>query len=337
MPALSAALQTFEATEANLQKLESLWDQIYAMVPKGPSFGSPPDYEELCRAFKRILPAMPAIDGLRVEDLLYEYDDAGRMQLDAAEVGEFEAQLSVATDEALNTGQGAGYVLDFSDRTFTLFFDEEFGIDIDQEKYRANGTSKGKRLREFLTIVDGATASRVLRTLWDHRAAVLARRGSDDDPAISDRYFQIVHRLQGDPSLPNADGIERFAESETLDELVAAIQRDIGVNKPQAALDRLHTYCMKKFAHLIATRGGGACEKEEPLHSRVGRYVKQLEAGRELQPISVRIIKNSISIFEAFNSIRNDHSLAHDNELIGLHEARLSSIPSAAFFVSCAR
>ena len=31
-------------------------------------------------------------------------------------------------NEALNTGQGAGYVLDFSDRTFTLFFDEEFGI-----------------------------------------------------------------------------------------------------------------------------------------------------------------------------------------------------------------
>ena len=35
--------------------------------------------------------------------------------------------------EAFNTGQGAGYVLDFSDRTFAAYFDEEFGIDIDHE------------------------------------------------------------------------------------------------------------------------------------------------------------------------------------------------------------
>ena len=140
-----------------------------------------------------------------------------------------------ALDEVLNTGYGSGYVLDFSDRTFSLFFDEEFGVDIDQEKYRANGTSKGKRLRTFLTTEDGVTASHVLRTLWDHRAAILARSGREDQPAISDQYFQIVHRLQGDPSLPSIDAIDRFAQDETLDELVAAIQRDIGVNKPQAA------------------------------------------------------------------------------------------------------
>jgi hypothetical protein len=49
-------------------------------------------------------------------------------------------------EEAFNTGQGAGYVLDFSDRTFAAYFDEEFGIDIDHEPYRINGSSKGKRL-----------------------------------------------------------------------------------------------------------------------------------------------------------------------------------------------
>jgi hypothetical protein len=75
-------------------------------------------------------------------------------------------------DEAMNTGNGAGYVLDFSDRTFSAYFQDEFEIDIDQERYRANGNSKGKRLRTLLTIESGNIAARVLRSLWDHRAAI---------------------------------------------------------------------------------------------------------------------------------------------------------------------
>jgi hypothetical protein len=43
------------------------------------------------------------------------------------------------------------------------------------------------------------------------------------------------------------DAIDKFAGDETLEELVAAIDRDIAANKPAAALDRLHTYCMKKI------------------------------------------------------------------------------------------
>ena len=224
-------------------------------------------------------------------------------------------------DEAFGRFRGAGYVLEFSDATFPLFFDEEFGIDIDHEKYRANGGSKGKRLRTFLIIEDGPLAARVLRRLWEQRAAILTRLEDEDRPGLSDEYFQIVHRLQGDSSLPNADAIERFAQNETLDELVAPIQRDIGANKPQAVLDRLHTYCMKKFAHLTEARGG-ICEKEEPLHSRAGKYIKALKAEKRLQPISTRIMKSSISIFEEFNNIRNNRSLAHDNEPIEMQEAR---------------
>jgi Abortive infection C-terminus len=237
-------------------------------------------------------------------------------------------------EEALNTGQGAGYVLDFSDRTFAAYFDDEFGIDIDHERYRANGSSKGKRLRTFLAVEDGNTAARVLRSLWDHRAAILARRGSEDTPGLGDQYFEVVHRLQGDVSIASTDAIDKFTQNETLDELVAAIQRDIGANKPQAALDRLHTYCMKKFGYLIESHGG-TYEKDEPLHNRVGKYVKYLEAGTQLQPISLRIIKSSISIFDEFNSIRNNKSLAHDNEIVGLHEARFifDSISSALRFI----
>jgi hypothetical protein len=142
-------------------------------------------------------------------------------------------------EEAFNTGNGTGYVLDFSDRTFATYFDEEFGIDIDQDKYKTGGTSKGKRLRTFMAEEPGNIVARVLRALWDHRAAIIARQGKEDDPNLADRYFQIVHRLEGDAGTASTDAIDRFSDNETLDELVAAIQRDISANKPQAALDRL--------------------------------------------------------------------------------------------------
>lgn len=227
----------------------------------------------------------------------------------------------IVLEEAFNTGQGAGYALDFSDRTFASYFDDEFGIDIDHGRYREKGNSKGKRLRTFLAAEDGNTAARVLRSLWDHRAAILARRGDADTPGLAERYFQVVNRLQNEAGIASTDAIEKFTHNETLDELVAAIQRDVRANKPQAALDRLHTYCMKKFGYLIESHGG-TYDKDDPLHSRVGKYVKQLEAGTRLQPISMRIMKSSISIFDEFNSVRNNKSFAHDNEIVGLHEAR---------------
>jgi hypothetical protein len=225
-------------------------------------------------------------------------------------------------DDAFNTGNGAGYVLDFSDRTFALYFEEEFGIDIDAGKYSEKGPSKGKRLKCFIDKEDAKTVAQVLRNLWDYRASLLEKRGNGDSKTyLTDAYFNIVHRLEGDGGLVSTDAIEKFSNNETLDELIAAIHRDIAANKPQAALDRLHTYCMKKFSHLLSMRNM-TCEQDEPLNSRVGKYIKALEGEVEIHEISRRIMKSSISIFDAFNDVRNNKSFAHDNELMGLHEAR---------------
>nr|WP_228727621.1 hypothetical protein [Klebsiella pneumoniae] len=40
-----------------------------------------------------------------------------------------------------------GWILDFSNRTLSAFFDEELNIDIDDECYKEEGTSKAKRVR----------------------------------------------------------------------------------------------------------------------------------------------------------------------------------------------
>ena len=67
---------------------------------------------------------------------------------------------------------GGGYVLNFSDRTFTQFFAEELNIDIDDPVYARNGGSKGKRLRCLLQTVDKPTVVRTLTALWDYLEAL---------------------------------------------------------------------------------------------------------------------------------------------------------------------
>jgi hypothetical protein len=98
MTTLDDALRQFEATEANLEKLEKLWKQISDQMPSDPAFGHPPEYDELCLAFRRVLAALPAIDGFRVEDRLYEYGEIGQMRFDALELGEIESQVSVENE-----------------------------------------------------------------------------------------------------------------------------------------------------------------------------------------------------------------------------------------------
>ena len=215
-----------------------------------------------------------------------------------------------------------GYVLDFSDRTITEFFEDEFGIDFYDPKYAFNGTSKAKRLRAFLTTEDAYTVCRVARALWMHRETIPHYL---DDPAGSEKVrtalFTLLSRIEGSDTAPRTDALERFKKDETLEELIGAIERDISANKPAAALDRLHTYCQKKFGHLLEERGI-PCERSDPLHSRVGKYVKALEGEREIREITRRVLKSSISIFEQFNDIRNNQSFAHDNTIVDQAEAR---------------
>lgn len=97
--------------------------------------------------------------------------------------------------------RGRGYVLDFSDSSFTDFFAAELDIDIDDPTYAEAGGSKGKRLRCFLQKVDDPTAVRALRALWEHRAEFLARTGQVDPVHnAGGRFLSLIGRLRGDPS-----------------------------------------------------------------------------------------------------------------------------------------
>ena len=55
------------------------------------------------------------------------------------------------------------------------------------------------------------------------------------------RFFDLVCQIEGGSALARADAIDRFKQDETLEELIAAIEHDIGANKPVAAADCIPT------------------------------------------------------------------------------------------------
>ncbi len=228
-------------------------------------------------------------------------------------------------EEAMAYPNGFGYVLDFSDRTMGEFFDDEFGIDIYTEQYSQFGPSKRNHLTCFLTQTDTHTALKVLRTLWERREGLLAvdPDGIDarDARAATPRLKQVIEKLEGSADQVRSDGVDDFLPNRTLEELIASINRTLKANKPEAAFDHLHTYCTKKISHLLSVRGI-SCSDDEPLHSRFGKYRKALIAERDLHDFTDRTLKAGISLLQSFNDLRNNHSFAHDNELLGPVEAR---------------
>ncbi len=66
---------------------------------------------------------------------------------------------------------GAGYVLDFSNRTYAEFFREELHVNIDDPRWTVQGGSKAKRLRYYLRQVDPKAALKALTALWEYREA----------------------------------------------------------------------------------------------------------------------------------------------------------------------
>jgi hypothetical protein len=92
---LVAALRQFEAAEANLVKLEALWNEISDLIPQGIVFENNPEYEDRRRAFASIIAALPKIDGWKPEDTPAELDEIAQWRLDAKDVGEFSAEVTV--------------------------------------------------------------------------------------------------------------------------------------------------------------------------------------------------------------------------------------------------
>jgi hypothetical protein len=221
-----------------------------------------------------------------------------------------------------------GYVLDFSDATFAEFFRSELGVDINDQKYCNGGASKAKRLRSFLTTEPDALVMRALVVLMNYAEKIRTGRWPPIEPEAHQALLachQAINRLSKPTSLPTAEALENFAQTSTVDQLIEAIKHDNEVGKPELALDRVHTYCMKRFAHLLASIGKDPAGYST-LDGRAGAYVNNLRA-KGLPSTTDFILKSTTKLMQELNEVRNKQSLAHDNALLAPDEARFSLTP----------
>lgn len=103
-------------------------------------------------------------------------------------MSQLKAHEKVVFEKLLDRG---GYVLSFSDKTFSEFF-REHGIDIDDNKYKFNGSSKMKRLRAFWELEPDALVGKVLGALLEYACATEKVEESEKNKAL-----EYINRLAG--------------------------------------------------------------------------------------------------------------------------------------------
>jgi hypothetical protein len=106
MNSLNEALKQFEATEANLVKLEALWGEITAIIPGGPdgiAFGDLSEgiYDDRCRAFRDICDSLPKIDGWELTECLLELNEIAQMRFDVMEMGMGDIGHKITVEETI--------------------------------------------------------------------------------------------------------------------------------------------------------------------------------------------------------------------------------------------
>ncbi len=144
-----------------------------------------------------------------------------------------------------------GYVLDFSDRTMSQFFLGELEIDIDDPLFTADGTSKARRLRSFLTLADTPTCVRALKALWQYRQAALANQHKDESVVNAEgRFLTLIQGLESGSSADVIKGDPFAAVRQVNVDQAAQLKRallDIHKLAPQARGYAFETFLQQLF------------------------------------------------------------------------------------------
>jgi hypothetical protein len=86
MSPIMEALKQFEATEANLLKLQRLWDELQALFPTAVSLNHNPEYDDRARSFDSVLQALPTIDGWKPDLCPPDHERVAATRIDLIEL-----------------------------------------------------------------------------------------------------------------------------------------------------------------------------------------------------------------------------------------------------------
>lgn len=221
-------------------------------------------------------------------------------------------------------GMEGGYVLDFSNRTFSEFFEDEFGINIYQDKYGIRGGSKANHLRAFIEVEDGFQVGKALRKLLEYRtqrvvAADPSRALSAD---VQTRFLDLVARIEAGfappvlGSLSGAAGVLNFdTVSRDLERALASATSD-PEDSVTAACSTVESVCRSILIEL----GEGLPDKKDVkgLFAAVRKPLGLATDRSDLDPLiadDVRKILSGLStVVEGIGALRTHGGDAHGRE-----------------------
>ena len=219
-----------------------------------------------------------------------------------------------------------GYILNFSNRTFQEFVLDNTQIDIYNEKYSYDSGSKANRLRAFWEKESNFIVGKLLSNLLEYWKAQKVMNSSEITKAEQDLFdecINITERLKKELPVENIDVLHSRSGKQDFAPLINSIKKSIESNQPEEAIDRLHTFAVK-YIRDLCNKYKIEHDRSKPLHGMLGEYIKHLRRNGYIESqMTERIHKASISIFEAFNDVRNNQSFAHDNKLLNYEESVL--------------
>ncbi len=147
-------------------------------------------------------------------------------------------------------GMGSGYVLDLSDRTFGDFVSDSVGIDIHDDKYTSEGTSKARKLRAFWRLEPDHLVGRLVLDLVEY-----ASSAEQADHDLLEKSRSIATRLvAGGPRLDPLKDHAKVLNAKYLEEQIRRMEASIETDPSLAigtAKELIETYCKT----ILAERG----------------------------------------------------------------------------------
>lgn len=216
-------------------------------------------------------------------------------------------------------GMGGGYVLNFSNRTISEFFHETVQRNIYDQRYAFKGDSKANRMRAFWEVESNHLVSRLIGHLLD---LVVGDNIQHTEAELADARA-IMARLKADTGVAEVAFLAELGDSRDFEAVAIAVRDAIEQGKPAVGLDRLHTFATK-YLRSLCEKAGISVDRNKALHALMGEYRRYLHDDGKLESVMTgKILKAAAQLFQDFNDVRNDQSLAHDNPILNHDEALL--------------
>lgn len=214
-------------------------------------------------------------------------------------------------EKALNMN---GYVLDFSDRTFGDFVFDYTSLNIHDEKYQGDWTSKAKKLRSFWNIESDIIVWNLLFWFAEYI----------EDANNKKVVHDIANRLKAGWTVEKHIELVH-GKTEVFNLLKSEILWHIKDDKYIESLDRIHTLF---HAYLLETCNGLQlqCNKNELMSALLWKVKKNLLDKQKIVvwSFSEQVMSKIIQVLEKYHSVRNNQSLSHPNDVLSYNDAKFA-------------